>query len=152
MSNMVFMSEPLPPKDEDEQISADASSEMASWYYTSDGRRLGPVSAEVIGDLVRRRAILPETFVWNPDFGTEWRTVRDIAFGTNSSEGEANPVILTATARYVLSRLRFEKHDVDYRPGSVLIRIDDEEHVFDDSDAIEHFGREKGYLPSPKSK
>lgn len=43
------------------------------WFYDDNGRQAGPVSRAEILDLIMQRRIGPQTLVWTPDFGNDWR-------------------------------------------------------------------------------
>lgn len=43
------------------------------WYYERDGREVGPVSQSEMVRLIIHRHIRPQTLVWHPGFGNEWR-------------------------------------------------------------------------------
>lgn len=43
------------------------------WYYERDGQQVGPVSHSEMVRLIVHRHIRPQTLVWHPGFGNEWR-------------------------------------------------------------------------------
>lgn len=43
------------------------------WYYERDGQQVGPVSQGEMVRLIVHRHIRPQTLVWHPGFGDEWR-------------------------------------------------------------------------------
>lgn len=43
------------------------------WYYERDGQQVGPVSQTEMVRLIIHRRIRPQTLVWHPGFGNEWR-------------------------------------------------------------------------------
>ncbi|MBA5727584.1 DUF4339 domain-containing protein [Bombella mellum] len=43
------------------------------WYYERDGQQVGPVSQTEMVRLIVHRRIRPQTLVWHPGFGDEWR-------------------------------------------------------------------------------
>lgn len=43
------------------------------WYYERDGQQVGPVSQTEMVRLIVHRRIFPQTLVWHPTFGDEWR-------------------------------------------------------------------------------
>lgn len=43
------------------------------WYYERDGQQVGPVSQTEMVRLIVHRRIRPQTLVWHPAFGDEWR-------------------------------------------------------------------------------
>ncbi|MCT6854905.1 MAG: DUF4339 domain-containing protein [Bombella apis] len=43
------------------------------WYYERDGQQAGPVSQAELIRLMIQRVITPQTLVWHPAFGNEWR-------------------------------------------------------------------------------
>ena len=46
------------------------------WFYETKGERLGPVTIEVIREMLRRGEVSEETPVWNPSFGQDWKPIR----------------------------------------------------------------------------
>ena len=48
------------------------------WYYAVDGVRHGPVTLDELRALVESGTVRPVDLVWQPDFGSEWRTVEQV--------------------------------------------------------------------------
>ena len=47
---------------------------MNGWYFTGgDGQRVGPVEADSLRDMIRRKAIDGSAYVWTAAFGPDWR-------------------------------------------------------------------------------
>lgn len=60
------------------------------WYYAVDGVRHGPVTLDELRALAESGTLRPADLVWQPDFGSEWRTVEQ----SSASFGRAaEPVI-----------------------------------------------------------
>ncbi len=48
------------------------------WFYVVRGDRKGPVSFEELRQLFRNGALSQADLVWQPDFGAEWKKIRDV--------------------------------------------------------------------------
>lgn len=48
------------------------------WYYAVDGVRHGPVAWEELRGWVQNGTVKPSDLVWQPEFGSEWRTVEQV--------------------------------------------------------------------------
>lgn len=62
-------------------------SKTPAWYYaTADRANNGPVSGEELRQLLKSGVIVPNTLVWNKEFGKTWKPIRDteLAFSENS--------------------------------------------------------------------
>ena len=64
---------------------------IVAWYYTSAGKRIGPVAWDGIREAVACGAITADSFVWTPSFGTEWRKASTLTglFPPPESKSEA---------------------------------------------------------------
>jgi hypothetical protein len=52
------------------------TSDYDDWYYISNGAKNGPVSAIIIKDLLNKKAITADTYVWRKAM-TDWSTIRE---------------------------------------------------------------------------
>jgi hypothetical protein len=54
-----------------------SSRERDEWHYQVEGRKFGPVSLQAMKNLLHLGVILRDSLVWKPDFGDQWRPVRE---------------------------------------------------------------------------
>lgn len=47
------------------------------WFYEIKGRQTGPVTTDVIRELLHQGTVSHETLVWNETFGQSWKPIRD---------------------------------------------------------------------------
>ena len=66
------------------------------WYYAVDGVRHGPVALEELRALVQSATVRPSDLVWQPEFGSEWRTVGQVPTLSEPTAFAQVPPILIA--------------------------------------------------------
>jgi hypothetical protein len=146
---MTMRPEPEPPPLPASQLSttpvgADGYAKSGTrWFYVADGEQIGPLSSEIMTLLLQHHFISPETLVWKKEFDKEWRSLKHTELA-GALTGRL--MKLTTQAHHVLTQLELAGHYVGYRPAHVLLRTATEERTFADSDAIEEYGRQHGYL------
>ncbi len=49
------------------------------WYYVENNDRVGPVEQSAIIDLIKTEKLNDNSYVWNKEFGSDWKRVQDVA-------------------------------------------------------------------------
>jgi len=70
-----------------------------NWYYAVDGVRHGPIAVEELRGLVQSGAVRSDDLVWQPEFGSEWRTIGQVPTLSGETVPEQVPTIVIDESR-----------------------------------------------------
>jgi hypothetical protein len=92
-----------------------------NWYYVQKGNRHGPVSLEVIEEMLSREELLPTDFVWKKGFES-WKKIKEV------EELNAAPAAISQTPdvpeeRFESPQPTFSLHNLNNNERSLYIRI-----------------------------
>ena len=65
-------------------------SESTDWFYTDSGERIGPVSPEIIIDLINKGSIQKDCLIWNKSF-QEWKQAVSTEFSQHFQNDDIPP-------------------------------------------------------------